>query len=719
MQFEKIVIDQSVKNIPIPSNANYKKKFLIQLESFIRRLRWKAFYFDHKDCNADLQSNKSESYGFKSERCPPQHKCLTGFEDDLYELAKNLEFRKYKNPFQKELSKVIHDITNSENVIVPADKTSNFYKVPVKDYIKLLNDNITAKYRKSKDEEVASINEEAKIIACKLNLHNRMECYPNKPAFITLKDHKENFNNNPKCRLINPAKSEMGKVSKFHLDKINMKIRTSTSLNQWRNTSSVINWFKSLDNKHHCKFLKFDIMEFYPSISETLLKDSIQFAKKFTTINEDAIQIIFNARRSVLFDTNHTPWVKKDNSQFDVTMGSFDGAEICELVGLFILNKISKILGTENVGLYRDDGLAIIRSKSGPEMERTKKAIIQLFKSINLKITIECNLTNTDFLDVSFDLVQGDYKPFCKNNNTPRYVNALSNHPPNIKKEIPNMISKRLSANSSNNFIFTAAAPAYNKGLKENGYKHNIQYKKPDNKFKMKPSNTERKRKIIWFNPPFSNHVHTQIGKIFFQLLDKHFPNSNRFHKIFNRSTIKLSYCCMPNIASIINNHNRKIISKLHNINPCPTATCNCKIKSLCPLNGNCLKKSLVYKATLSTDNNSKYYFGLCETTFKTRYYNHQQSFKVSNKRNSTELSKQIWKLKDNNKDYSLSWSIIQEVQPYKCGAQYCNLCVAEKMAILQADNSYLLNKRSEIIAKCRHKNKFLLKNFNFTIFPT
>ena len=87
-------------------------------------------------------------------------------------------------------------------------------------------------------------NKQAKIIATKLYLNKRIETFLNRRLFITLKDHKGNFNYNPKCRLINPAKSEIGKISKFYRDKINQNIRRKSKLNQWRSTSTVILWYK-------------------------------------------------------------------------------------------------------------------------------------------------------------------------------------------------------------------------------------------------------------------------------------------------------------------------------------------------------------------------------------------------------------------------------------------------------------------------------------------
>ena len=83
-------------------------------------------------------------------------------------------------------------------------------------------------------------------------------------------------------------------------------------------------------------------------------------------------------------------------------MGSYDGAQVCELVGLILLDELAELLGKENIGLYRDGGLAIING-SGALVESTKKKILKLFQKHNLQVATECNLVRTDFLDVSFD----------------------------------------------------------------------------------------------------------------------------------------------------------------------------------------------------------------------------------------------------------------------------------------------------------------------------
>ena len=111
-----------------------------------------------------------------------------------------------------------------------------------------------------------------------------MECHSDQNAFITLKDHKDNFNQNTKCWLINPSKSEVGLVSKHYLNSIISTVAEKSGVNQWRNTAIVIDWFKNLPNKSKCRFIKFDIADFYPSITKDLLEKSIEYAKSFTII---------------------------------------------------------------------------------------------------------------------------------------------------------------------------------------------------------------------------------------------------------------------------------------------------------------------------------------------------------------------------------------------------------------------------------------------------
>ena len=125
-----------------------------------------------------------------------------------------------------------------------------------------------------------------------------------------------------------------------------------------------------------------------------------------------------------------------------------------------------------------------------------------------------------------------------------------------------------------------------------------------------------RKRKIIWFNPPYSKSVQTNIGKSFLRLLQKHFPKNHKFHKIFNKNTVKVSYSCMENMGSIIKKHKKKILSNTPAISD---DGCNCRSKNQCPIENKCLSSALVYSATVTTNDSSpgKNYIGLTERTFK------------------------------------------------------------------------------------------------------
>ena len=122
---------------------------------------------------------------------------------------------------------------------------------------------------------------------------------------------------------------------------------------------------------------------------------------------------------------------------FDVTMGSFDGAEVCELIGLFLLNNLSEKYGKNNVGLYRDNGLVLLRNASGPQSERTKKDITREFKKQGLNISISTNLKICNFVDVTLSLTDGTQYTYRKPDNEILYIDTNSNHPPKIIKHLP------------------------------------------------------------------------------------------------------------------------------------------------------------------------------------------------------------------------------------------------------------------------------------------
>ena len=361
------------------------------------------------------------------------------------------------------------------------------------------------------------------------------------------------------------------------------------------------------------------------------------------------------------------------------------------------------------MGLYRDDGLAVIQG-SGPQLERMRKNVFKLFHDINLKVTIETNTKSTNFLDVTFNLMENMYKPYRKDNDKPIYINRLSNHPPIIKKKLPEMINKRLVNLSSSEKVFYEEAPLYDEALKNAGYKHKLTYNTEVITEKIK--NRVRRRNVIWFNPPYNESVRTDIGRKFLNLLDKHFENQPNLKKHFNRHTVKLSYSCSPNIQNHINSHNKTL---LNNGQILQKEGCNCRKGSdNCPLDGSCKTKSLIYKAKVNTEDETiepNEYIGLSSLSFKSRYSNHESTFNLRYLASRTSLSKYIWSLKDRKINYNIQWSILRQAPTYNQEQQKCELCLLEKTFILQADKNTSLNKRHEIISKCRHRDRLLLKN--------
>ena len=123
-----------------------------------------------------------------------------------------------------------------------------------------------------------------------------------------------------------------------------------------------------------------------------------------------------------------------------------------------IYNKIN-IYNKNNIGLYRDDGLAVFKNISGPQAEKIKKHFQNIFRKNNLNIIVKCNLKIVDHLDVTLNLADGLYKPFHKPNSEINYIYRESNHPPTIIKQLP--LSVELSKLSSDENVFIQAASVY------------------------------------------------------------------------------------------------------------------------------------------------------------------------------------------------------------------------------------------------------------------
>ena len=207
---------------------------------------------------------------------------------------------------------------------------------------------------------------------------------------------------------------------------------------------------------------------------------------------------------------------------------------------------------------------------------------------------------------------------------------------------MPKTINERLSRNSFNEEVFNSSKYQYVKALRDSGHTN---FELKFNKTRNNHTKRNRQRDIIWFNPPFSSAVSTNVEKSFLQLLRHHFPPSNKLHKIFNKTTVRLSYCCIQNVASMIRSWS--INKKLINTSIKNTLPCNCRKKHECPLDGKCRAENIVYKYVAPVHGYlNKVYLGTAEGDFKQRFYNHRMSFNNEGHSTDTTLSKYVLEVK-------------------------------------------------------------------------
>ena len=167
-------------------------------------------------------------------------------------------------------------------------------------------------------------------------------------------------------------------------------------------------------------------------------------------------------------------------------------------------------------------------------------------------------------------------------------------------------------------------------------------------------------------------------------------------------------------MSSIVSSHNKKVLKE---VSPLNRGGCNCqrgRHRNNCPLNGECLTPNVLYEAEVTSNlpaYGKKIYKGITHNEFKTREGNHELTFRDRAYEDKTELSKEIWNIKDKEGTYDIKWRIISLNPPYNPATKRCRLCISEKVEILESDSPNLLNKRSEIVSKCPHMNKFQLSN--------
>ena len=504
---------------------------------------------------------------------------------------------------------------------------------------------------------------------------------------------------------INPTKSELGKVVKKKLAKILNTVRAKSGLTQWKSDTSVVQWFKALEDKSSLRFIEFDIKSFYPNISRDLLTKALDWCSTMVEIPEEDRDLMMHTRRSILINGEET-WVKKGEDLFDVTMGAFDGAEVCDIVGLYLLSQ-TKHLPVQG-GLYRDDGL-FASSLPPKQVHKLMEEIIAIFDSNGLQLKAKCNSTVANFLDVTFDLKKEQFMPYRKPGTPIEYIHIDSNHPRHVTKNTVAEVSKRLSALSSTKEIFDAAKGVHEEALRRAGFNEKLIFK-PEEVRTGRSRRNRRRYEVTWFNPPYCMSVETKIGHKFLAILDSSFPAGHPLHKVLNRHTVQLSYRTMPNLNKIIAGYNVKVMDDNLPIQRPFNSNCNCRGGTVnCPMEGaRCLDTCSIYQATVSAVGKvNETYIGLAKPDWKGRYNNHTDTFRHSSKRVRTSLAGYIWKLKDAGVAYTIKWKTIATARAFTASSKKCRLCLMEKVKIMHTGAT--LNKRTEFFSSCRHKESLLV----------
>ena len=527
-----------------------------QAKNFVRNIRWAVCIFLSQD-----KSQQKETYGFNSQRNPDPQPLVEPFVQALYDAIKKIKFKQRTNNFQKNLKEnVMSKINQSKKLLVKGDKSNNFHETDVEQYDKAMKREIQKDHKKASNQDFQKVAKEDRKMAEKMDIADRVFQTPKVEAFATIKDHKPNYLNSLPARLINGTKQNLGRASKLILEKIVTNVRNISKLNQWKNTPAMLQWFTSIPDKASYSFIQWDIVDFYGSISEQLFTDAVNWASNNVQITQDQRELFFQVRKSFLVYRNEL-WVKKENPDFYVAMGSYDSAEICELVGLYLLHLVNQANLYLIVGLYRDDALAITKMTTR-QCEIAKRKIIKIFQDNWLKITIEVNLKCCDFLDVHLDLPTGTYRPYHKPNSNPVYVNVGSNHPKSVINNIPLGVDERLSMTSSNEEIFNANVGVYQEALESAGHKHKLKYVEKDIGSYNKVKKRTRSKKQYFFNPPYELNVKINVAKEVFKALERTIPKGHKLYPLLNRHTVKVTYSTMPNIQKKVSCHNKKVIEE-------------------------------------------------------------------------------------------------------------------------------------------------------------
>ena len=191
----------------------------------------------------------------------------------------------------------------------------------------------------------------------------------------------------------------------------------------------------------------------------------------------------------------------------------------------------------------------------------------------------------------------------------------------------------------------------------------------------------------------------------FLRLVDKHFPPRHPLHSVANRTTIKVSYRCLPNMGSVVAQHNSKILRNTATNQGKPAGNCNCqkRLRKECPMPGECNTNGVVYQATVTSTKSVETYVGLAKN-FKKRYRKHKTCLEDEGADGHTTLTTYFWKEKNAGRNLVVAWRYLERNIPtFNPVKRACRLCLQEKFTIVLMPDKASMNSRQEIFVHCRH----------------
>ena len=358
-----------------------------------------------------------------------------------------------------------------------------------------------------------------------------------------------------------------------------------------------------------------------------------------------------------------------------------------------------------------------------PALHQFTDCINSLYPTIKFELVF--SERELHVLDLTLYLIDGFIRTdvYSKPTDSHLYLPPSSCHPKHVFKAIPFGVATRLKRNCSDETFFAERTAEYKGYLLNQGYPSklvNNQFSKASafSRNDLLQTRAKEAKKLFPFVTTFNPNLPDVRNIIRKHLSILH--SNPKLKELFPRGSVIPAFRRSKNLKELLAPSRFKIAEEAqinHHNNGC--FKCDRKRCDLCqkffveskffPSFRTGKKYAVTF--THKDNNTTETYIGLTENDFKTRYRNHTASFRHAKHRNSTELSKHIWTLKDNNIEHFISWRILASHSPYNSSSKRCNLCLKEKLLIICRPELSTLNKRNELVSSCRHRNKTLLCN--------